>query len=129
MDDELMSLGEYLSLNARIRQLEKKILAQNDTICRLRKRLGVRQKTIKSELIDLIMGGTSPADAAKALRCDRSTAYTVYKELVAAGAVAKRDTKREVIEGMIRNGKSDADIAASCGASIVWVRKVRCSMT
>lgn len=75
MDDELMSLGEYLTLKERIRQLEKKNAYLSHRVSLLSKKLGINKGSKKIKILSLIEKGLTAAEIKKEVKCSLSLVY------------------------------------------------------
>ncbi|WP_028578459.1 hypothetical protein [Desulfomicrobium escambiense] len=89
----------------------------------------VRPATAKERLAPLLEAGISARDAARQAGCSTRFASEVRKDLGLSRPRPKRPkAARALIEGMIRAGRKDAEIAASCGVTCKHVWCVRLAL-
>lgn len=127
MDAEIdvPSFESYMNLKQKVKSLEKRIMAKNDTICRLRKRLKEKPRADKGKLIELLLSGITAEAAAPLSNCSRSTADRMMRQLKDAGVIAEREVKKSKVIWMIQQGFSDSEISRQLHLCNGYVRNVR----
>lgn len=75
MDEELMSLGEYLDLKKEIARLEKRNAYLSHRVTVLSKRLGVNKGSKKIKILSLIEQGLTASEIKAQVKCSLSLVY------------------------------------------------------
>jgi CRP-like cAMP-binding protein len=89
---DMPSLGDAIGLKRKILELEKEVkrlktlqMRKDSLIEKLRRKCGVKQRTSKTQVMEMVMGGASAAEIMAKIGCSRSSVVRARSELRAAG--------------------------------------------